>query len=1615
MKKLLELYRSLPPEMKTFLASAGVTSPILIIYFLKRFLFPDAGYFALIVGFLIVVGFLFLVGFGVVTVLGQGRASRQRRMAGALAADSDRGPVSMDAAAAIKANNEKFFSAVREMKKNAGVDVYALPWYIVLGDSGCGKTKLVNESGLTFSLGKPEGYKLGTLNYNWWFTEKAIFIDMAGRLCNPQEDDDHREWQAFLDMVRKGRKGFPINGVIVCVSADHLLEDPPEKVEQDANTMLERLRDLHRKLGVTFATYLAVTKCDKIVGFLQFFEHAASNVQVRNQMFGWSQPGKLDDIYDPESFDRDFSELYSRLNELRLRCISEEENPEALGIAYSFPEEFRELREPLNTCVNILFQKFESPRAVKNLFFRGIYFTSSTQEGRLSLKRLIEAVGAEAADQFAPLDLYPRKKPFFIKDLLTRKVVPEHGIVFRNEQQVARNRTFGKVVKVGGVGLTVVLLAALIWGTVAFDRLIGAPRELLRAQQNRPAQAAALAGDSASKALEACATLARHKQVLEGNPWPRRILSLGISSNRPVGCIQTARSGIFYEGVLYRGLREVEQCLREVERGEYGDGQQSADLQARQLADCLSVYLRLAAFKDTELSPPGLGEEELMMLFEFARGQGKPSLNELNWLSFERELVAYLETAHSNPARFSPARLLARADFDPVLTVGKAVAAYRDYLAAVASPDSGADAALAEWLRIRRQCEAVFAEYAGLLKAADRVPVNAADFAAHVADLRERLETVDSGFNGCKWNAPAGSADIKGFADAVNEQRRRWLDQQDRWVHAYRSVGSLITSDTPTATSEEESRPPATEPQEAGEPSEEAQPYEASILAAIDGLRRRPADEPDAPDGLDDILCQSLIAVGLIEEREQVADDLLTSLREVYQYAPCDRIVAPVFEGNRLVDVQLSADAQVIRRHLASFAERLNGQVVTADAAGREVPEKMTERIREARRAVNEAQQEPRPGIEVAAEWNPRALEQLIHSQGLLGAKAALTDAIADATESFRAVGGPDGWGLAELWEDYDRSVTSFYCIRSSPDAPAVGLEPGEPEDPEVEGAADSFEASHRAIEGEPESPDAPTRPVAAQLGLTRRGAGVMKCATDSFLIQALTQCGTLTEELSTISRAHCLGGGVIDLPGACRGALAGAKRTYLVRYFQEWRRAYDAAGKAFAERLEGFLDEKDWPGFKARMRGEYVDVGGQYRSAVADLLRHVLWADYRLQTDGSRNDLVLLEDARNGAWADVGFVEPLRAWPRADSEDQPWDEVAGEALDAWATFATAVWRDPDLPSDFLSGTANRARREIDWEILPGELNTLADLSFAESLRELIRYGRRLKAAEIQHWIVARQEHYGFASDRLPYVDGPGEGILRTVNPDQFQKFVRDITTAEGHFQQLGDSGLAGYEQREQYYRQCREWYDFLTGMEPFTRPLAVQVEADSEFRGAHEGYRWWDAVNDRWWDGEPPGDPGPNFHRQVELALGLSLKEGPERISFPTDQSGRVWRCEWGWPRSGGEAALIRSNGKKGLPSLTVPLGNIHRLLLPALLESIGQSNDRRVWRVALVCDIPALYRKQGDESAAKLIEEDTTEAKDRMVGHKFMIRLGQKLPDPISCMKELELTVPQAQNSER
>ena len=99
--------------------------------------------------------------------------------------------------------------------------LYALPWYVIIGPPGAGKTTALKQSGLVFphldpSRGGVRGIG-GTRNCDWWFTNEGILLDTAGRYAT--EDDDREEWLAFLNMMRKYRPRKPLNGLLVAVAA----------------------------------------------------------------------------------------------------------------------------------------------------------------------------------------------------------------------------------------------------------------------------------------------------------------------------------------------------------------------------------------------------------------------------------------------------------------------------------------------------------------------------------------------------------------------------------------------------------------------------------------------------------------------------------------------------------------------------------------------------------------------------------------------------------------------------------------------------------------------------------------------------------------------------------------------------------------------------------------------------------------------------------------------------------------------------------------------------------------------------------------------------------------------------------------------------------------------------------------------------------------------------------------------------------------------------------------------------------------------------------------------------------------------------------------------------
>ncbi len=107
----------------------------------------------------------------------------------------------------MEAECEKSVRALKSSKiGRSGRDALGLlPWYVIIGPPGSGKTTAIRSSGLKFPFGKSSAVRGvgGTRNCDWWMTNDAILLDTAGRWST--EDDDKDEWLAFLAACRDGR------------------------------------------------------------------------------------------------------------------------------------------------------------------------------------------------------------------------------------------------------------------------------------------------------------------------------------------------------------------------------------------------------------------------------------------------------------------------------------------------------------------------------------------------------------------------------------------------------------------------------------------------------------------------------------------------------------------------------------------------------------------------------------------------------------------------------------------------------------------------------------------------------------------------------------------------------------------------------------------------------------------------------------------------------------------------------------------------------------------------------------------------------------------------------------------------------------------------------------------------------------------------------------------------------------------------------------------------------------------------------------------------------------------------------------------------------------------
>lgn len=367
--------------------------------------------------------------------------------------------------------------------------LYDLPWYMIIGAPGTGKTTVLLNAGLKLPLAEQMSaasaqmtlaQHQGTLNCAWWFTNEGVLIDTAGRYT--QHDDgaaptasaspdgpvavpdstqlNQAEWLGFLGVLRQVRTRAPINGALLAVDVGELLQSDASGRLAHAARLRARLLELRTELGIRFPVYVLLTKSDLLHGFVDYF--SSLTTEARAQVWGFTLPHALSDTEELPAVALS-TQLLTALQALHRRVadgvavrLQEEFELDKRQALYVLPHELQALIPLLTNLLEGVFADSRFDTTQMNHMLRGVYFTSAQQfdghvasaDQRALVPRLWRALqhgtphrSSEGTDP-SSLASAPERPPtaaaptsarsYFITDALSRVIFPEAHLVKPN-------------------------------------------------------------------------------------------------------------------------------------------------------------------------------------------------------------------------------------------------------------------------------------------------------------------------------------------------------------------------------------------------------------------------------------------------------------------------------------------------------------------------------------------------------------------------------------------------------------------------------------------------------------------------------------------------------------------------------------------------------------------------------------------------------------------------------------------------------------------------------------------------------------------------------------------------------------------------------------------------------------------------------------------------------------------------------------------------------------------------------------------------------------------------------------------------------------------------------
>jgi type VI protein secretion system component VasK len=238
---------------------------------------------------------------------------------------------------------------IAAVKTAFGGDIYAVPWYLVVGEPRTGKSTVIRSMNLTWQ-GEGKVNMPGSPMCTYFLSKEAVFIEAGDRLCGPNKNLDFL--RALADELKKQRPREPLDGLLLVISCTDVAELSEEPLQAHAQSLRTYLVETCKNIGADIPCYVIANRYDTLWGFAEVFAWNAE--RAKEEAWGFVLPPETPSQGAMPKIQEGLHGLQARIEALCLTKLSSEEGVEQRIKAFQHLSESRQFLEKLHDLMKVV-------------------------------------------------------------------------------------------------------------------------------------------------------------------------------------------------------------------------------------------------------------------------------------------------------------------------------------------------------------------------------------------------------------------------------------------------------------------------------------------------------------------------------------------------------------------------------------------------------------------------------------------------------------------------------------------------------------------------------------------------------------------------------------------------------------------------------------------------------------------------------------------------------------------------------------------------------------------------------------------------------------------------------------------------------------------------------------------------------------------------------------------------------------------------------------------------------------------------------------------------------------------------------------------------------------